>query len=135
MTVATTDSNTKIPWQFWTALAGVLTVEVIACLIGFRILNRALLGQISLVVVWTWTFGWRLEAWMRTRGEPPASDKEYLALAFRSGFLGSMYFVTAVGAMFGRLVPWLLAFSIALFLGLMARICWLYTKRPAARAA
>ena len=128
-----TNSVRRVAWQFWTALAAVFTVEFIACLIGFRILALPALPdpRLPFAVVWTCAFGWRLEVWMRTRGVPPASDKEYLALLARGIFLGPIYLIPVAAAVAGRSIPWLLAVSMVMFLGLMVRVVWLYARRPA----
>lgn len=119
------------------ALGGVLACEVVTLLVGFHILpHRIWHGSFdlsSILLIPALFFGQAVEMRMQIiRGVPASTDEESWAVFRRSTIFGMMYFVPVFAAAVGRLVPWMLACSIAIFVGLMVRIAWLYKKRLAA---
>jgi len=136
VTVATTDTKTKVPWRFWASLSGVIACEVVTLLVGFHILpHRIWHGSFdlsSIFLIPALFFGQAVEMRMQIiRGVPASTDEESWAVFRRSTIFGMMYFVPVFAAAVGRLVPWLLVVSVVTFLGLMIRIWWLSTKRTA----
>ena len=138
MTVATTDVKIRAPWRFWAGLAGVCACEVVTLLVGFHVLPSKI-GEFrwsSVIPPVALPFGFSIEMWMQImRGVPTSTDKESLAVFSRSTVFGMTYFVPVFAAAVGSIIPWMLACSIAAFLGLMARVAWLYMTRPSAKAA
>lgn len=131
VTVATTDSTARVPWRFWFGLVGIWACEVFVLLIGLRVLpDKVWLFLWPILVVLAAPSGFSVEYCLHlVRGSPTLTEKEELVVRRRSKTLGIMYFVPVFAAIVGWILPWMLAISVLVFLGLMARIAWLYTKR------
>jgi hypothetical protein len=124
----------KASRSFWFGLAGILAYEGLSLLIGFRILpNKVWLFLWPMSTVLAVPLGFRIEYWLHlVRGSPTSTEKEELVVRRRSRIFGIMYYVPMFAAVLGLIISWMLAVSIAIFLGLMVRIAWLHAKRPTA---
>ena len=134
--MATTESKGKMPWRFWADLGGIWALEVLALLVGFHVLpdhfEHVQFDLFEMCAFVALFMGWDLEEWMLdTLGAAALSYKGSI-LDFLK-FLGScvMYTLPIFAALAARQFPWMLGVSILIFLGLMVRVWWLYTRRTA----
>jgi hypothetical protein len=116
-------------WWFYVAAAVYCLIEATAVLLGLRVIPY-FRSSIAFVVLPSWLIGTMIEYWLTTfAGDQPSSDREFLRWNSRVMSKGSVYLLPPLFAITGSVLGWTTWLSVALFLGLMLRVGWLFSRR------
>ena len=131
---STRNSTPKGVWRFGLALVVFCACEAVALLVGFERLQSDVFGRPSSLLFPLFmaasVCGSLIEQWLRTlSGRQPSSDREFMDLVTSSTVRGFGYGTAIAAAYVGWIVHWAIALSIVIFVCLMARSAWIWTRR------